>query len=147
MAARTQRLALLLCLLVMTGGPRGSVPLTGAAAQAPNQPQSTTGDQTRRIVSLVPSLTEILFAIGAGPSVVGVDSFSNYPPDVEKLPRVGALVDPDVERILALRERLRRRRLVTTMKLSVFVDCPRAPFSACEVKLPIEHADVEFAAA
>jgi iron complex transport system substrate-binding protein len=57
----------------------------------------------RRIVSLVPSLTEILFAIGAGPSVIGVDSFSNYPPAVEKLPRVGALVDPDVERILALR--------------------------------------------
>ncbi len=57
----------------------------------------------RRIVSLVPSLTEILFAIGAGPSVVGVDTFSTYPPAVEKLPRVGALVDPDVERILSLR--------------------------------------------
>lgn len=65
---------------------------------------SSTGQaQSQRIVSLVPSLTEILFAIGAGPSVVGVDTFSTYPPAVEKLPRVGALVDPDVERILSLR--------------------------------------------
>ena len=64
---------------------------------------STGQAQSQRIVSLVPSLTEILFAIGAGPSVVGVDTFSTYPPAVEKLPRVGALVVPDVERILSLR--------------------------------------------
>lgn len=56
-----------------------------------------------RIVSLVPSLTETLFAIGAGKDVVGVDSFASYPPEVTKLPRVGALLDPDVERILSLR--------------------------------------------
>lgn len=57
----------------------------------------------RRIVSLVPALTEILFAIGAGPQVAAVSSFDTYPPEVEKLPRVGALVDPDLERILSLR--------------------------------------------
>jgi iron complex transport system substrate-binding protein len=57
----------------------------------------------RRIVSLVPALTETLYAIGAGSLVVGVSSFDRYPPDVELLPRVGALVDPDAERILALR--------------------------------------------
>ena len=57
----------------------------------------------KRIVSLVPSLTETLFAIGAGPSVVAVDSFATYPPEVARLPKVGALIDPDVERILALR--------------------------------------------
>jgi len=59
--------------------------------------------QAHRVVSLVPSLTETLFAIGAGKDVVGVDSFANYPPEVTKLPRVGALLDPDVERILSLR--------------------------------------------
>jgi iron complex transport system substrate-binding protein len=58
---------------------------------------------THRIVSLVPSLTETLFAIGAGTEIVGVDSFATYPPEVTALPRVGALVDPDVERILSLR--------------------------------------------
>ena len=57
----------------------------------------------RRIVSLIPAVTEILFAIGAGSQVVGVSSFDTYPPDVAKLPRVGALIDPDVERVLSLR--------------------------------------------
>ena len=57
----------------------------------------------KRIVSLVPALTEMLFAIGAGPQVVAVSSFDDDPPEVLKLPRVGALLDPDTERILALR--------------------------------------------
>jgi iron complex transport system substrate-binding protein len=57
----------------------------------------------RRIVSLVPSVTETLCAIGAGPQVAAVSSFDREPPEVERLPRVGALVDPDVERIISLR--------------------------------------------
>ena len=56
-----------------------------------------------RIVSLIPAVTEMLFAIGAGKEVVGVSSFDHFPPEVEKIPRVGALLDPDLERILALR--------------------------------------------
>ena len=56
-----------------------------------------------RIISLIPAVTEMLFAIGAGPQVVAVSSFDRYPPEVEKLQRVGALIDPDVERILSLR--------------------------------------------
>jgi iron complex transport system substrate-binding protein len=56
-----------------------------------------------RIVSLVPSATEMLFAMGAGPRVAAVSSYDRFPPEVERLPRVGALVDPDVERILSLR--------------------------------------------
>jgi iron complex transport system substrate-binding protein len=56
-----------------------------------------------RIVSLVPALTEMLFAIGAGPQVVAVSSYDDFPPQVTSLPRVGALLDPDMERILALR--------------------------------------------
>jgi ABC-type Fe3+-hydroxamate transport system substrate-binding protein len=64
----------------------------GLAAQAP-----------QRIVSLVPNVTEMLFAIGAGPQVVAVSSFDNEPPAVRALPRVGALLDPDTERIIALR--------------------------------------------
>ena len=57
----------------------------------------------KRIVSLVPALTEILFAIGAGPQVIAVSSFDDDPPEVLKLPRVGALLDPDTERILSMR--------------------------------------------
>ena len=62
--------------------------------------------QPTRIVSLVPAVTEMLFAIGAGPQVVAVSSYDEYPPQVKALPRVGALLDPDVERILSLRPQL-----------------------------------------
>jgi iron complex transport system substrate-binding protein len=60
----------------------------------------------QRIVSLVPAVTEMLFAIGAGPQVVAVSSYDDFPAQVKSLPRVGALLDPDVERILALRPQL-----------------------------------------
>ena len=66
---------------------------------------ATIGAQTRpaRIISLVPAATEMLFAIGAGPRVIAVSSFDHEPPAVQSLPRVGALLDPDVERIISLR--------------------------------------------
>jgi iron complex transport system substrate-binding protein len=69
--------------------------VTGIAALQSSQRPS-------RIISLIPAVTEMLFAVGAGPQVVGVSSFDRYPPDVAKLQKVGALLDPDVERILAL---------------------------------------------
>jgi iron complex transport system substrate-binding protein len=56
-----------------------------------------------RIISLIPAVSEMLFAIGAGPQVVAVSSFDDYPPEVLELPRVGALLDPDLERMLSLR--------------------------------------------
>lgn len=56
-----------------------------------------------RIISLVPAATEMLFAMGAGPHLVAVSSFDHYPPAVEDLPRVGALLDPDIERIISMR--------------------------------------------
>ncbi len=57
----------------------------------------------QRIVSLIPSVTEMLFAIGAGPRVVGVSNFDRYPPEVQSRTKVGGLIDPDVERILSLK--------------------------------------------
>jgi iron complex transport system substrate-binding protein len=45
----------------------------------------------------------MLFAIGAGDDVIGVSSYDSFPPEVKTRPRVGALVDPDFERILSLR--------------------------------------------
>lgn len=59
--------------------------------------------EPRRIVSLVPNVTEMLFAVGAGPQVVGVSSFDDEPPEVRTRARVGGLLDPDTERILALK--------------------------------------------
>ncbi len=56
-----------------------------------------------RIVSLVPSVTETLFALGVGNEVVGVSSYDDYPPEVMKLPRVGSFLTPNLEAIAALR--------------------------------------------
>jgi iron complex transport system substrate-binding protein len=56
-----------------------------------------------RVVSLVPALTQMVFAIGAGDRVIAVSSYDDDPPEVKRLPRVGALLDPDVERIIAMR--------------------------------------------
>lgn len=57
----------------------------------------------QRIVSLTPHLTELLFAVGAGPQVIGVDSASDYPPAARTLPRVGDYSRISFERILALK--------------------------------------------
>ncbi len=61
--------------------------------------------QTRpaRIISLIPAVTEMLFAIGAGDQVVGVSSFDTFPPEVGSRMKVGGLFDPSFERILGLR--------------------------------------------
>lgn len=56
----------------------------------------------RRIVSLSPNVTEILYALDLGDRVVGVDDFSNYPPAARNKPRVGGYMDPDLEKIVAL---------------------------------------------
>src|SRR5262245_24707828 len=61
------------------------------------------GQAPKRIVSLVPNVTEILFAIGAGPQVVAVSNYDVEPPEVRSLPTVGALLDPDTEKIISLR--------------------------------------------
>jgi len=59
--------------------------------------------QPHRVVSIIPATTEMLFAMGAGDRLVAVGSYDRFPPEVEKLPRVGALLDPAVERIIAMR--------------------------------------------
>ena len=57
----------------------------------------------RRVVSVIPATTEMIFAMGAGDRLVGVGNFDRFPPETSKLPRVGGLLDPDTERILALK--------------------------------------------
>src|SRR5438876_11788385 len=60
----------------------------------------------QRIVSLAPSVTETLFALGAGAEVVGVSQYCDFPPEVRHLPRVGSFITPNVEAIAALRPTL-----------------------------------------
>lgn len=57
----------------------------------------------QRIVSLTPHLTELLFAVGAGSQLVGVDGASDYPEAAKTLPRVGDFSRISLERLLALK--------------------------------------------
>ena len=59
----------------------------------------------RRIVSLSPAVTEILFAVGAGDQVVGVTEYCNYPPETSRIPKVGGFsgITVNLEQIAALR--------------------------------------------
>ena len=78
--------------------------LAVSCSSAKQDPPSPNPDSApARIVSLIPAVTQTLYALGAGPSVVGVSSFDTHPPEVASVARVGGLIDPDTERILALR--------------------------------------------
>ena len=59
--------------------------------------------EVRRIVSLAPSSTEILYAIGAGADLVGLDQYSDWPPEAARVASVGSDLSPSVERIMALK--------------------------------------------
>jgi iron complex transport system substrate-binding protein len=61
---------------------------------------------TSRIVSLAPAITETLFALGKGDSVVGVSLYSDYPAEAKRLPSVGAGTNPDLEAIARLQPTL-----------------------------------------
>jgi ABC-type Fe3+-hydroxamate transport system substrate-binding protein len=88
-------------------------PLTGCtrdeprAAQTPSRSTDDFGDTLAlraapgRIVSLNPPTTEILFAIGAGPRVVGRTTFDRWPPQALALPDLGPGLRPNVESVLA----------------------------------------------
>jgi iron complex transport system substrate-binding protein len=112
MAARQAKLIVRFVVAALLCGTSPS--LRGAnPSGSPVQSRGSVGEQTapqpsnvNRIVSLVPNVTEMLFAIGAGPQVVGVSSYDDFPPETRTLPRVGALLDPDTERIFALRPTL-----------------------------------------
>lgn len=87
---------LLLLLVMMVAGLVARAPLSAQRAPA-------SASSPQRIVSLVPATTEMLFEMGAGRRVVGVGSYDRFPPEVEKLPRLGGLIDPNIEQLIALR--------------------------------------------
>ncbi|HYN33070.1 MAG TPA: ABC transporter substrate-binding protein [Ilumatobacteraceae bacterium] len=87
--------------------PANSVATTEQPAPAETALGSAPADATvladvpQRIVSLSPTHTEILFAIGAGDQLVAVDDFSNYPPEALELPNELSGFEPNVEAIAA----------------------------------------------
>ena len=65
--------------------------------------QITLAPPPQRIVSLLPSLTESVCALGQCARLVGVDRYSNWPASIANLPRVGGGIDPSIEAVVALR--------------------------------------------
>ena len=55
-----------------------------------------------RIISLAPSITETVFALGLGNNVIAVTDYCEFPTDVLNLPKVGGFIDPNLEAIVAL---------------------------------------------
>ncbi len=89
---------ILVAMLFLLSGPAGArivVDEAGRRVAVPDEPQ--------RIVSLAPSVTEILFALGLGERVVGVTDFSNHPAEAAAKPKVGSFVRLNAERILDLK--------------------------------------------
>jgi len=63
----------------------------------------TVPENPERIVSLAPSITEIVFALDQGYRLKGVTTYSDFPSEADKLPKVGSYVQPDLEKIVALK--------------------------------------------
>jgi iron complex transport system substrate-binding protein len=87
-------LAAMSLLLAISGG-RGD---EGEAGKPP-----AAEPRFERIIATAPSNTEVLCALGLTDKIVGVSSYVAYPPEVQALPRIGGIDDPDLEKILALR--------------------------------------------
>lgn len=68
---------------------------TGRRVDIPENP--------RRLISLAPSITETLFALGLGDNVVGDTDYCEYPPEAKLKPHVGAILTPNLEKIVALK--------------------------------------------
>lgn len=95
-----------------TAPEKTTVPQTAAPAAAAWQPVTVTDDYGAavridsmpvRIVSLAPSNTEILFALGLGDRVVGVTDYCNYPEEATAKPKVGGYSTVNIERVVAAR--------------------------------------------
>lgn len=95
MTALCRSLTLALCFLPGIAQALTVVDQTGHAVTLPAAP--------RRIVSLVPGVTEILFAIGAQDALVGVTDFCDYPPEARRKARVGDMLAPNLETLVSLR--------------------------------------------
>lgn len=93
----------------------------------------TFAEPPQRVVSLVPSLTETLFAIGAGAAVIGITDFCIFPPDLQLL-RVGGTKNPRVDDIRALQPDLVYVNLEENLKRHADEIAAFAPVFATEPK-------------
>lgn len=59
--------------------------------------------EPKRIISVAPSITELIYALGKGDELVGRTDYCDYPEEVKKTPSIGSLTDPNIEKIIELK--------------------------------------------
>ncbi len=65
--------------------------------------QSHAQDEPKRIVSISPNLTQVIYGLGAWDNMVGVTVYDEFPPEAKELPKIGGWVNPNYEAILSLK--------------------------------------------
>jgi len=108
----TTVLVLLSLLLFVAACHKSAIDSTGAPAGAVREFTDEAGRKVsvpkdiRRVVSLAPNLTEIIYAVGAGDRLVGDTEYCDYPAEARSVAKIGDTLHPSVERIIALRPQL-----------------------------------------
>ena len=87
----------LICILTIPRMVSGQASVTDAIGTT-----FTVTETPQRIISLIPGNTELLFAVGAGSSVVGVTNYCDYPPKTKKIEKIGDVTSMSLEKIVAL---------------------------------------------
>jgi len=102
-----------------------------ANASSPEEADDRTDERSdiataQRIITIAPNAAEMIAALGAADRIVGVSSFCVYPPELLKRPRVGGIMDPDLERIVRLKPDMLvlRGEMPTVTKLAQRLDIP-----------------------
>ena len=78
-------------------------PFLCCEGRADERPAANSAVAPKRIVSLAPSVTETVFALGFGDRLVGVTTYCDYPPAAKNLPKIGGYINPSLEAIVAQR--------------------------------------------
>ena len=128
------RIVLTALAVILTSNAAGSPPQITLTDDL--QRQVTLPRSASRIVSLAPSITESLFAIGAGDQVIGVTDYCNFPPEARSCRRVGGMINPSIETIVGLAPDLivvsmegntrQDFTTLTALRIPVFVCNPRS---------------------
>jgi len=111
MSPRRISVALIALTIIVLGLTACASPPTAAPTTAPAVFITVTDDAGRqvtlkglptRIVSLAPSNTEVLYALGLGDRVVGVTEYCDYPPEAKQKPKIGGFANIDLEKVIGL---------------------------------------------
>src|SRR5262249_1742985 len=95
--------SLRVCILLFSLACRASPPAAPGELVDDSGARTTLAAPPARVVSLIPATTELLFALGAGPRVVGRTTWCDYPAAAASVPDLGNGIEPNVEAVVAAR--------------------------------------------